>query len=1237
MDVVSLTVGQYLAKAGGAPLARSLGQQLTKRRWARRVAAKALKKVDRPRPRRALVRWLKDPKTWDFLANPDGPNAETIDSLDEALSRAQGTYFRHVSKNWSWMNRETRRSRAQVILDEVYHLVLTEHDPGWATRLASERSLAATKSVGGKVDDLAEKVDEIRDGRRQDQVNSALTKVRIAQLPEIVRHTFSTVNEKEPGATGRMLQHLTDSDVNPAQLLRDWADTKPEWLVGDANVCLVAGDAAYAYNVPKAAVEFWQYAIDDGAPRADYYRARVALILNEMAMVEGREPPPVSDALATSTDEFAAAVYSVLSNSPDAASVVTSWAVDDRLDQLIRTTLLYRLSMESCGDRITVECLDAALKVLEDGLALTKTSGLSLQRVTLLLARIAHGGSRQVEVDLLEARDLALFARDVRRSLRISSNEAVAMACQVLIQYGDFDAAIRVGSSGSGDATIAEANDAKVRTHVAIAACATDRFDLADECLEYIPEGFDRHRVMAMILECRDQDPSEEWSNAIALAEGEQERAQAIAGLARAGAADQATLLTFAAENPDAAKEIAAITSAAAGNYEEAIEQLRPLQNQSITAALALSDVYRRAERPLDSAQVLRDAADAFGDPGMSLRAATEYARLERKDEAQEIVENLLLTSGEGWGGRADAMGLGAQLAYDAGDMERAIALMRSYLKIRPDDAKVRWGLVGTHIRLRDLEQARLTFAEGGSEFKPRDEREAHVWLQLASSKLPLEELIANGLTFLDQFGRSAELSAHVLSLGFMHDAKDDLSQGLTVQLQQEMARYREAYPAGEFLQEIQGDDVEDLMRRMSDRLRRSEEDQQRDLDLSRHIGSGAVPTAFLAARYGKSYGEVLVKRGIGVIPARHPDPLEEQACNREVDAHRDGDVVIESSAALVVGLLSDDLQQKLRSVFRRRLSTHDAVFDAERAMRSLALRATGTVYYDAESDSARVTEVSAEVADQWATEGERIYRELQSCQVLPRPSVRVLAEADSDEFAPWASCVDLAAARGILLWTDDIAIRRISRALSIRCISTPAVLGWMRRESRITEAIHSDAIQTLIASRVGDFPLVGSDALEVLERNDWDVTAVAVAIARPAAWIARGAGIELYAQLVVELMLRRPEQVPLLLRSAISGLTARYEGRGEDLIHTIEALASLTLLQARLPITGAVVVATTRLAIKQCGIDQYSDPLRGIARLVRDTLASQIPGDLSTRFAVSLFGDMVDEDRQAVVQELFK
>lgn len=275
---MTVTLGVVLSevlKLGSKPAA-SLATSLAKSKtWAFRASYEAFKKVPGPRPRRALAAWLKSPETMrDVILAPGRPSNEVVRDVNQALVDR--------SKRWSRLPPGVRRERAEAVAVAVYSSALSAHSPGWATRIASERSQAAHGQTHEKLDVLTSGVEEILQrltaapGGDWERLEH-----RLASLPSLHRDTVRRAWENAPEPTWTLVAALTSAERRPQDVVAEWAAARPVWLASaPPEVQGVAAQLAAGYAEPAAARAMFMAAARAGAPRRQYLIARAAALFD---------------------------------------------------------------------------------------------------------------------------------------------------------------------------------------------------------------------------------------------------------------------------------------------------------------------------------------------------------------------------------------------------------------------------------------------------------------------------------------------------------------------------------------------------------------------------------------------------------------------------------------------------------------------------------------------------------------------------------------------------------------------------------------------------------------------------------------------------------------------------------------------------------------------------------------------------------------------------------------------
>ncbi len=134
------------------------------------------------------------------------------------------------------------------------------------------------------------------------------------------------------------------------------------------------------------------------------------------------------------------------------------------------------------GALVEQQKLDDAVTVMEAGTTETSSAGLLLQLARLLRARSVLGGGDSRWRDAFRSIEVALRARNLRRSWRGDSAEAVAAAAEAAIIADDQGQVWSLTRPApDGEATAGEAGDPRVLPLAAMGAALTGRIAQARE------------------------------------------------------------------------------------------------------------------------------------------------------------------------------------------------------------------------------------------------------------------------------------------------------------------------------------------------------------------------------------------------------------------------------------------------------------------------------------------------------------------------------------------------------------------------------------------------------------------------------------------------------------------------------------------------------------------------------------------------------------------------------------
>jgi len=673
-----------------------------------------------------------------------------------------------------------------------------------------------------------------------------------------------------------------------------------------------------------------------------------------------------------------------------------------------------------------------------------------------------------------------------------------------------------------------------------------------------------------------------------------------------------------------------------------AIERLRERRRTSVTAALNLAQAYQAAGRTDDQVQTLRDAADRFGDLSLRYAAAETLRRTGQPAEAEQELDTLLATAAPDWSGRPEALRLAAQIVGDAGRYDRLCQLLRTALQIQPDDTTARWVLIRALLNRGDINEAWRAIHDAPHPLDPSSTIDAKAWIHLYRRRGQPAETVAGCLRLMRRFNDDEQFVATALmNLTLPWPENVELPETLRTQLAAESEQFFQRWPDSQYLRRIQTADLDQLRTDMIAMVRRDSDQQLLWRRLVHTLARGQAPIAMLAAATRRSYAEICLHRGDGVLPAHNPDEGEFTACLDAVRRADDHDIIIDTPAAAVLITLPDAIRQTAVRRFARILTTDDVMVDALAAKDTLAFRTTSSVRYDDQHDHLLIDETAEAEAERLAQDAERLHDQIEGLTRRSTP----LEDRSFDEPVPaalstWASPLDLARTEQTVLWSDDPYLRVLARGTGVQATSTLAVLPHLLTTGAITANQHEDSIRTLIKARIGHLPLHEQRLLELAEEDNWQPAAVASALARPVTWADPQRTLAFYRRVTAQVCAHAPTTLSGWLYAAVRGITTPLP-RPEPAAGVAACLLVSTIQTAAAhgqPV--AELVTATRQALADTDDPDSTpaaDPLPIAVSLLRDALAHVSTHERAAQMVSITFATLNAADRSTVTSALLE
>lgn len=1064
-----------------AALLGEFGSDVLRKRTRRTRVARAAARTSRMEgirvTPRAIRRWLgREDSSRLIEARTEAALAEAARSLSVVIAGEAA---------------DVREASARIVLAHVLRAYVHDLNPSEATRLTAAWVEATTRHEGEATRAALAAV-EAGLHSRLDAKSSF--EANLGLLPPLIAEPARALRSRWPDMERAISEVAASKDKRT--LLREWAKLPPSWMsMAPPCVHAILGTAAANYGEPSAASEHFVRAVQEGCAPRTYYLARAGQCAETAG--DRRRALELLEEAAEGGDRYANAIAAAIEGRlDDAGKHLSAWEVRQPEQQYEKGVLLARLE-RARGN------LSVAVSLYEQVAADCGVFGVLLEAAEVLLQRGVLRRTADRMTDARRALELALRARNSRRSWGGDSARPAALAVVASVLSGDLEGAWRLTQPApTGDATDAEAGDTAILEHAAITAALTGRVAEARALFASVVDDFPRLCVVATLLERGEVvDPSytstrEAWSAAIGLARSDSERLQAARALAEDGLTAP-ELADLAADYPELVEEIRAIATALADG-EDRVVRMRAGAHQSPVVAVRLAEHYRFVRQPDMAAEALRDAGERWSDPHLMVMAANDYRAAGRPAEAIEAARRAIASGATQWSGLRDAYILLVEVHSDMGRWHEAADAARALVALDQADASARWALTRCLHMQRDFAQAWYALTPSGRPVDPRTSVEALVWVDLCGRCLAPESLLKTLLEELpkwtaDERVYAAFVQTFLTSPGAAAGPSVDEVEGVRGAI----AEFTERFPESEYLRAVQVDLENPL-----ESVRAELFDEERERALSKvheAVKAGRLPLGALASIVGRTFTEASLRRAAGVVYAENLDNLVEDL-GEVLD--RSQSVVIDPTVAHTLRLLSQSTAAYLLGAVPN-VTTTDALFDdALQARDGLAQKSTMSLAWDSETGSPVVSTIAESDADWLAEMSAGVVQLLTSIRRLPRRTLSNLGKLNSLPNGAWISGIDLALELGCPYWTDDRVLSDVARQFGLRSFGTLGLLRWATNGpgGPSSEVIDAETA-TLLSNYYVDVPFSREVWVLSAQRDGWQPQGVASSLRRVGPW----------------------------------------------------------------------------------------------------------------------------------------
>lgn len=1179
-----------------------LGAKSAEDRLAKRVG----EDVDRY-PKRVFHRWYRREGTWRSLVT-GGP--ESFESLaDDLVACSKDRLF----------GRELPRSEAEDIVRAVVAGFVGSLDPADAVAVADHRSAARDaridRNAEARAGDLKEHID-----RRFDSVEKHLDVAvdfddQLSLLPALVRPLLAAVG---PTTEVVRLIEIAAAGSPRGALVQLTADIPPWLRDTNAATLMAAAELCRSYGVHLGAGRLFELAADRSTDRA-YCYARAAVEL-ETADEPDQSRALINHATSLSTAKSVAAIAAALAERPTEVLDLLPQA-DALADPYLVLLRLYGLRATGQYDDV-IDFLGSALE------RYSESPGLMIELAWAHLQRSQAPVTTSRTADRQRAIDLGLEARRLRRAWRADAGDAARVACQAALVVGAYDRVIEIGmAQPDGEALPAEAANTEVRLSVAQAAIASGRTDLLRTVVDLVPDGFHRAIIQAEFLLNTGADSAalQTAYDAVWRSAAEEEHrvlywlSGAAAGVDLQGDAE------LRERTDDVPLMVDAQLLAAQADNEGAIHLLRRSRRTEHTTRLLVGSLI--AIDDIDGAvDELKTAATRFNDMAHLVRAVEVLGRHGRLDDASTLAQEALQKVPRAL---TDARAFLHEVLVEQAGVSGAWGEMAVRARAWIDDlgalARNRWHLALALHNGGDHEGAWRILQEPPA-LEPNSAFEARLWIVLAAHEVPSPATAARIIALVDTYpdDKAIAEAAAGLFFGRGDDVWGDVDGETVKRFQDLLNTHAVDYGSDETaaIYVITGSAEE-----MLHQLRPSLEANARAIsEMTEKVRQG-WPYGLLAIAARRPYASTLIHRAAGCLPIA---TIEASRIDAELDAARGAirkSIVLDVSTLVVVGHIRNAWAD-LRGAFARLELPRPAHVDILETVEDFRRPSNGNLYFDLSIEAVRGSDSDPEVQAQLLDHGEWVAGELADLIIVDWPHLSMLSGDLDDRFLPWLSALDLAKARGLPLWCDDVGVRTLAMNDNVSAFGTAALLEALVESSAIDSGKAQGFLRQLREAYAVDLPLDAEWLRMSAGSDEWRPGPSAFYFARPAAWVDFETAYWLWSELAQAAGNAEPIRVAGWVHASAIGLAAAV-----DAGHAPQVLAGIAAKGIVLanfdPEALAACTARVREVARAAGTQS---PVPHLMTILLQHLTAAIGAEAATRLILS--EHLADEDR-AVVRDL--
>lgn len=898
----------------------------------------------------------------------------------------------------------------------------------------------------------------------------------------------------------KVVAPFADEALDPRAVAREWASSPPVAL-GELSASgrLVISELLLAYGQTAAALNQLCIALELGVSPRSYWLCRAAQL---SWTAEGQDSENAIRYL-TETQKIdpsyplsRAILLCHAKQWGQGSEVLSGWNPTTPWEKDYAASVLAAAFTEQ--DRH-----DDAVAALEAVADETQSAGLLLHLARLLRVRSVVGDGDSRWKDAFRAVELALRARNLRRTWRGDSAEAVVIAAEAAIIADDPQQVWTITRPDpDGAATTAEASDGRVLPLAAMGAALTGRLTHAQELVAHAPDGYDKWRVEAEVASVQTGNGQNEpakaaWLRVLNASTTDEQKLQALRALALEGATDQSILDDLRTRHTGAVQEIETSYEIMSLSGSVSDMRLRQLEKATPLASVRRAELLRAADDPLQAAEVLVDATARWKNPRLLLMAIDCYMDAGSWEHAEAFAQQALAESGSLWPGRATVLRRLVEIQSALKRWAKVALACRALLEIDENDEDARWSLAFAEFHEGEAKQAWRTLKRVGVAEAATPHR-AMFLLELARRFSDAEGIAQTALAQLRAFPQDEDVQAMAINAVTMRADRAELPDDVGREVSEAWSAFLERYPESHRFRAYAVHDDENPLAEIEPILRRQANTYREIVGMVREQ---LLPIGFLDRVVGKPYAAIFPHRPLGFHRAAS---FIQQDIDTELEYARaatDQACIIDASALYTLALIPD-IAPTLIGLNRRPSTTAAGLADLLAADDLFNLPSAGTLAFDPHLDRVTATEIDPEIVGRQQAQIRAMLSTARTLRRVTHPTLMHLEPMGNTHEPAWLLNLDAAKDTQSALWCDDLGLRRLAHSIGVKTFGTLSMLTVAHERGRVDNMVLSQSMQTLVREYVVDLPFDETLLMAVAAEQEWQPQAVATVLSRAASWI---------------------------------------------------------------------------------------------------------------------------------------